>query len=311
LTALSSYYVAAGANVFESVKAGLRYVLNYPDLYHKVVHPWMATIPATSAILGLLALLGLRTLFSTSQTEPEKEQSTRYLYGVALLLLLLVGVLSQPYVITRYTYFLYPLLLILAALGVLILARKIFHGPGKSVIAGALLLPVLFIFAEDFSVRHLFKINEPQFRYRTAYSDKLATHYYPRWDFRSAADFVNQNLAENDKVIVFDQPLPHYLNRTTGIYLGGQGSGLHEMIAACGGKKDRWSNAPLLRSKSAVMDFIRDSNRPIWLIIRTDKYPWRDPLENEIASAFKSALQYETNDGHLAVYRLTPDSPFT
>jgi hypothetical protein len=151
----------------------------------------------------------------------------------------------------------------------------------------------------------LIHINDPGIRYRISYDDELAEHYYIRWDFRAAALFVNERLTPDDSVIVFEQPLPHYLERTSGIYIP-EGSNKQSMVWGCGGKLDLWSNKPLLDTED-VYDLIKHAQGNVWLIVRTAAYRFRDPLESSLPEQYGLEPEYETQDGHLAVYRMTTD----
>ena len=118
---------------------------------------------------------------------------------------------------------------------------------------------------------------------------------------------MNQRLASDDKVIAFDQPLPHYLSRTDSVFIR-YGTGIHDLVAGCGGQRDLWSNAPLLSSDEQVEHLIASSRGNVWLIMRSERYQWRDPLEIKLAVRYEANTSFTSQDGMLVVYRIPPSA---
>ena len=287
-----------------AAKDTLNYLFNYPDVYYKIVQPWLDAIPVTTVMLAALLI----PLFWLSVKQSDEELKwlapARYLFSVLVALVLLVGLLKQPYEVTRYTYFLYPIVLVLASTSVVRLSRRIGRrSPRWSpfIMVGG--LAVLFV-SEDFGVEHLIRINEPEVRYRLQYDDDLAGHYYKRWDFRGVGEYTNQHLGPNDNVMVFHQALAYYLHETDGIFVR-KGSKIHSNVWGCGGTRELWSNAPLLDESHEVREFIETSKAATWLIMHTSQYPWRDPLEADLIETFDLKPCYTSVDGNLAVYRVS------
>lgn len=303
---LVASFQLGGADMQSSVKDALRYILDVPDVYFKVAVPWMQAIPITTVSLTILATVTLNlTTRSHLKTRPEAAV-TGYVFGALILLVLLVTILLQSRESSRYTYFLYPLLIILASVGLDFLAStRITKRGSEFLIVVALIVPA-FVFAEDFRLSHLARINETEIRYRVEYDTPLADHYYPRWDFRGAASHVNAKLSSNDSVIVFDQPLPHYLDRTSAIFVR-DGSAIHRMVSACDNQRDVWSNAPLIDQDSEVQQLLDEAKGKVWLIVRTDRYAFRDPLEWLLVERYGLIPEFISQDGFLAVYVIAGD----
>jgi hypothetical protein len=297
-------FVLLGPAFVSAAKETLNYLFNYPDVYYKVVRPWLDTIPITTVVM--VTLLTPLLWVSVAQRKETSEQltPTRYLFSILIILALLVGLLKQPYHITRYTYFLYPIVLVLASMSIVRLSRRIDRRSPRwapFIMVGG--LAILFV-TEDFGVEHLVRINEPEVRYRLQYDDVLAGHYYKRWDFRGAAEFTNEHLSPNDKVLVFHQTLPHYLDQTDGIFIR-KFSKTHSIVWGCGGTRELWSNAPLLDENHEVREFIETNKAATWLIMHTSQYRWRDPLESTLVQDFDLKPSYTSVDGNLAVYRVS------
>jgi hypothetical protein len=300
---LTGLFWFGGDGLWVSAKDAVSYTFNYPDVYHLVVRPWLQAIPVTTLMLASLAVPQVWVLLAKPHPQnPDELTVQRYVAASLILLFMLSALFYQPYTITRYTYFLYPLLLVFAATSITYWSAFLFKRPPLR--AAGIMVPVLllFIFAEDFRPNHLVDINEPHIRYRTAYDEERATHYYPRWDFRGAASFVNERQAPDDTIITFSEPLPHYLRRTSGIYIE-KGSKKESNVWACDGTRDLWSNAPLVDDE-AVLRLIGQANGDVWLIMRTEAYRWRYPLEALLPRQYALKPEFISQDGHLAVYRL-------
>jgi hypothetical protein len=287
-----------------AAKSTLNYVFNYPDVYYKIVRPWLHTIPITTVVLATLVV----PLFWSSVKQTDEQLNwlapSRYLFSILIALVLLVGLLKQPYVTTRYTYFLYPVVLVLASMSIVRLARRMsrqFSPWAPLFMIGGL---AVFLITEDWGVGHLVRINEPEVRYRLRYDDKLAGHYYKRWDFRGVGEYTNLRIGPDDNVIVFHQALPHYLRRTDGIFIR-KGSTIHSIVWGCGGTRELWSNAPLLDEEHEVRQLIDSNKAATWLIMHTSLYPWRDKLEADLATTYSLTPNYTSVDGNLAVYRIS------
>lgn len=301
---LLALYVMNDVTLLASIKGVLNYTFNFPDLYHYVLRPWLQAIPVTAVIMTLLAGLQVWASLAPHHRGCDDEHSVqRYVAGALILLVMLAALFKQPYTITRYTYFLYPLVLVLASITVVHWSSALFKNPRLRLVGTIVPIALLSGVAEDFRIGHLLRINEPEIRYRTAYNNELGAHYYPRWDFRAAAFFVNERLSASDNVIVFDQPLPHYLDRTSGIYIRSE-TKKYSMIEGCSGTRDLWSNAPLLGTENEVRKLISQTEGDVWLIMRTDAYTGRDPLESSLPKEYRLEPSFVTHDRNLVVYRL-------
>lgn len=297
-------FLFSGADLPTSLKNSLRYLFDYPDLYYLIVRPWLGAIPVTTIALTLLAAPVFWMVLRSGRSDDSSDTSVlRYLLGALIILLLLAAFFYQPYAITRYTYFLHPLIAIIAAAGIVEITRRFASRSWSRSLVSLAFLAMLAILAEDYSIRHLANINEPEFRYRTAYDGRRSAHYYLRWDFRGAAEYVNSHLRPDDTVIVFDQPLPHYLKRTDGAFVR-QGTDIHTLVWACNGTRHLWSNAPLLDRDVEVQEKIDRTKGRVWLVMRTAAVPWLDKLESTLVRQYALTPEFTSQDGHLAVYRI-------
>ena len=306
LGVLLALFHRGDGDLWSDLKNVMLYTISYPDVYHLVLLPWIQAIPVTTVILLILTTSHILLLLVTRANQPREDLTVqRYIAAALVLLVMLSALFVQPYKTTRYTYYLYPLVLIFASSAITHRTMTLFKSQLTRIGAISATILILFAVTEDFRIAHLLRINEPGIRYRTEYDYRRASHYYLRWDFRGAAYFVNERLNPSDSVIVFDQPLPHYLNRTSGIFVR-QGTENHRLVWGCGGRQDLWSNAPLLDTEAEVRRLIAETRGNVWLIMRTGTYRSRDPMEITLPDQYGLKPEYVTQDEHLAVYRIRP-----
>ena len=77
---------------------------------------------------------------------------------------------------------------------------------------------LIFYLSEDFNLKHIANIDSKEVNFRNGLSRTEVNHYYPRWDTKSPADFINQRLKKNETVIINEQVYEYYLNRIDYLY---------------------------------------------------------------------------------------------
>lgn len=298
---IAGSHISADLTVGDTIRNTIKYLFDYPDVYYRVVREWFITIPATTVALAVLVVPVFLKEIRRSLGAPGADPSgVRYLLGALIVLSMLAAIFQQPYMVTRYTYFLYPVILLLAAAGILLMAST-FRSARLQVALPVTVLIALPLLTEDYSLAHAARINQPEYRYRTIYSPRLSAHYYARWDFRAPAQYINENLRPLDRVLVFDEPLTQYLDRTDAIYIR-SGTEIHQLVWACEGMRHLWSNTPLLDTEGEVAHFIAEAPGRVWLITRTEAVGWMEPLERELIERYALEPRFRSVDGHLAAY---------
>ena len=288
----------AGEGISDAIKDGLR----YPDFYLEVYLPWMKVMPglglATAIVLGTATWI---VLFGST----DSSDSVRYrlLLGITLALLLGAVLSRQPYYSTRYTYFIYPLLLILLAQGALIIQRRYLPQTVLAPISW-LLVAAAFVFSNDFDMKHLLRIDAPEYLYRTKYPPAVANHFYDRWDYRGVAAQVDFGADPDDLVITTAYPvIPFYSRLIDVVYLDRTDSRI--WIVSCNeGSRDLWSNLPLIYEPELILSTIENARRTVWLVVRTEKYKARKPIEAKLLAQYGSNEVFRSIDGHLALLKI-------
>src|SRR3990172_2332879 len=61
---------------------------------------------------------------------------------------------------------------------------------------------VIFIFTEDFNLQHILNVSSKEINFRIGIYNKLANHWYYRFDIESPAKYVNMMYKEGDVIIL-------------------------------------------------------------------------------------------------------------
>ncbi|HET7313356.1 hypothetical protein [Salinisphaera sp.] len=275
-------------------------LFKYPNVFDQILDPWLTAIPAlTVALAGLIALAGCRAVWC--RDESQYMISLRLMLTVALIMMALVGVVETKYVETRYTFFLLPLFYLVAITAVYtLLARSIRSRPKRGLALGAALL-ALVVTTEDFGWAHLIHIDTANWNYRLSLNQALSDHYYPRWDYRSPAQYVNQRAHANDVIIVASQAVAYYLKRTDYVYWDFRW-GEFASFSCNKGQQERWSGSRLLYRLKDLSKVIRQAQGNVWLIV---KLSWAYPKTKEFSRQYSEQLVYRGRAGHLGVYKIS------
>ena len=295
-------FLHTDGTVVTAVKDAFKYLFNYPNLYFNVAEPWTETLPYLSLVLVVLTICGLSYhLFKSPDTVYQ------VIMGIVLINLGIIGIIRLPWSTTRYTFYLYPLFMIIAlsfgknVFGILSSANK--HA-GMKKIAAIAFVPALFFCSEDFSFRHIANIDSAAYNFRKTHDIKLAQHYYYRYDHRTPSEFVNANFNIQDKIITTIIPSGYYLMRIDYVYCD-KDVKKFRAIAAKTGTVERWSNATLIYEMDKIFELIeankKNGNRT-WIMLRSKKYNWQDDLEKTITTKFASNKVFTSVDELVEVF---------
>jgi hypothetical protein len=225
----------------------LQSLFGFPYIYDEIIRPWARTLPILSA--GLL--LTFTYLAWMSVTRRGALDPIAALLSLVLLMVLLVGATQTPRTETRYTFFLYPLMIALAVTAVLMMVRRLRLASRVPLILGALAPLLYFGLTEDFQPRHLAAVDSADVNFRVGMSRANAAHYYPRDDIRSLAQWFIAHVQPNDIVITGISSLDEYYDNFDYFFLDKEDS-RYEAYVCRDGRTERWSNHPLLYGEEAL-----------------------------------------------------------
>lgn len=277
-------------------------LFNYPPIGFKIIGRWLDAMPLLTVTLGLLIGLGL---YALRVQQDSRAGEYRMLAVFVLAIAFAMAALHQHYVQIRYTFFLYPLVLLLALASASRVATWMSEKDGlqQAVVLGATL--GLIVIGEDFDPTHLWNIDTPQVLYRQDYNPSRAKQYYVRYDSRSPAEYVNTHRAVDDVIVASVVPVPYYLDRTDYFHLDPE-SHKFAGVVGCRGQKHLWSNARIIYEPEHLQTLLAPGEHTVWLI----RHPrWRrltrempEPA-GRLADQYREQVEYVSADGTIEVVR--------
>ncbi len=252
-------------DTFRGILVVVYQLASFPDVADVVALPWAKAVPVLGALL--LALLGIAIVRNLTDAEARRP-GEQALLVVVLCLLLAVGLTHPPRHETRYAFFLYPALWLIAIGTVADMLSRVTE---RQTAATATLVIVAlggFALTEDFRPRHLLRIDSPAEIFRRGMAPGYASHLIVREDTREIARWLTRHAShEGDLVISGYHSLDYYYPRVSYFY-----SNLHDRIfpeLAChAATVDRWSNLPLLYTAAALESKLSTHSRTFLVLFR-------------------------------------------
>ncbi len=232
-------------------------LFGFPDIYDQIVRPWGHTVPILS--LGLAAAI-VFWLWKTITTWRPAPDSIAALLSLITLLALAVGATATERIETRYTFFLYPLFIVLSVAALLKLVQSV-NAFRQAPIVFAAAVPLLaFSATEDFQPRHIAHVDSADINFRVGMSAVLAAHYYPRNDIRSVGQWLATHVRPGEVVITGIPNLEQYYGGFDYFFLGEKDL-RYEAFVCQDGKTERWTNRPVLYGERALKPIVASGRR--------------------------------------------------
>ncbi len=266
--------------------------LKYPDFYEPFLARWYGVQPITVVMMSLLSLVVVIWPYLKRDSSLKKNW---FLFYILLVNIVIMGVLKGPAPATRYTFYLYPIMLIIVSLGLKAIANR------SSAIFLSGFLTFLFL-SEDYSISHITNISTKQGNFREGMVHEREVHLWQRLDFRSPAEYVNANWRTGDKVLIFTSPISYYLENLNYMYLNIHNAGF-KAKSACGGEREAWTMADLLYKPDEFIEMIEERSSRLWVIARNPDVPWIDGLEEMLASQYRDNRVFEGGIGRIDVFK--------
>jgi hypothetical protein len=277
-------------------RSTLYLLAGYPDIFGRVVYPLAVAMPVTT----LLLLASLGYLLPLAIRRPVAATVEQTLLGCTLVVLFFLGLLETSYIEGRYSFFLYPVLLLLVVDAGWRLAGRLrqprYRAAGLAVLLGAFLVA-----AEDFSYGHIIAIGTPEVNFRTRYDEGRKALYMHRRDFSSPAFYVNEHRQAGERVISAVRVSDFYLRQTDLVYIDHRRRSFANYLA-CGGHRELWSHAPLLYRLEELRDLLQSSKQPVWIIVYADA--WGGEELRMLRTEYAQQRVYRNIDSTIDVYRI-------
>ncbi|MEW6001537.1 MAG: glycosyltransferase family 39 protein, partial [Nitrospirota bacterium] len=192
-------------------------LFKFPNIFDSFIYPWLKAMPILSMAIFLTA--GFLLIYSLLGRLEEKKIVNFFIF-VCIFCIFIIGLIKSTYVSTRYSFFLYPLFLLLWIFCLYVLSKRVFYRSKMALYTVFSFLGILFfIVLEDFNLYHILNIDKLQMNFRTIYSPSVEVHYYRRVDYKTPAEFINKNLLPGEKVFSTIVPVAFYLKKIDVIYM--------------------------------------------------------------------------------------------
>ena len=273
-------------------------LFKYPDIFNKVIHIFFQTMPLFTISCALILFIGAIDAFYSNKNNRE---AFLFLLAILIILIILISMLRQPYISTRYFFFLYPIIILLVSLTFYNLLNR-FNENYQPII----IIPILLFIAisEDYLLHHYTNIDSNEITYRMSYNEEMTNHLYARWDYRSPAKIINDNSNPTDIIITTTYAAPYYLDRLDYFYHD-QGRDNFTDIVGCNGEKSLWTDAKLISLPDELLYIINNTDNTVWLIALSSQYKWVTSIEKKINTNFSKNITYKSVDGNLNVYKFS------
>ncbi len=229
-------------------------LFGFPNFFEMVAKPWARAVPWLGlSILSMLIVSAVRVI--TTDNAPLVE---RALLIVAVVMLLLVSATDAPRLETRYTFFLYPLLLVI---GITVLLNGIERFSWRS-LGAPLLGPAVvlgwFALTEDYQPRHLLHVDSPEINFRRDMPSAQRSHYYGRSNIRATAEWLTNNVNSSTDLVISGPgvtALNFYYPEVDFVYVDPSDQRFRAWSCARG-TVERWSNLPLVYTMDVLQSQI-------------------------------------------------------
>lgn len=250
-------YAAVGSAAAKGPPPIIHDLFGFPDIYDQIVRPWGHTVPILS--LGLAAAIAY-WCWKTIAAAGRGPDSMAALLSLMVLMALAVGATPTERIETRYTFFLYPLFIVLAVAALLRLVHSV-NAFRRAPMAFAAAVPLLaFGATEDFQPRHIAHVDSADINFRAGMSAVRAAHYYPRDDMRSVGQWLAAHVRPGDVVITGIPSLEQYYGRFDYFFLD-EDDQRYEAYVCRDGKTERWTDHPVLYGGRALQPILASGRR--------------------------------------------------
>jgi hypothetical protein len=258
-----------------------RHLGGFPRVFDEMLRPWGKTLPVLTVGVSLLgAALAVLVISPRRLTQ---SAVIRTLMALLLVLMLAVGARAPGRIETRYTFFLYPLVMALGLTGILVLVESRLGKSQTALAAGAAFGLLFFGLSEDFKPAHIAHIASWPVNFRIGMTPSEAAHYYPRSDYRMTATWLGEHARSGDEVIIGIPSLDAYY-RANYFFLQSDDD-RYDDYACRDGTEERWTNLPLLYGTDALAARVAAGKRVLLvtypevaqaIAVEGRQRPWRE-----------------------------------
>jgi Dolichyl-phosphate-mannose-protein mannosyltransferase len=250
-------YAAVSSTAAKGPPPVIHDLFGFPDIYDEIIRPWGHTVPILSLALAAAIAFWCWKTITTRSPVPD---SIAALLSLIALMTMAVGATATERIETRYTFFLYPLFIVLSVAALLKLVQSV-NAFRQAPIVFAAAVPLLaFSATEDFQPRHIAHVDSADINFRVGMSEVRAAHYYPRNDMRGVGQWLATHVRPGEVVITGIPSLEQYYGRFDYFFLGEEDL-RYEAYVCQDGKTERWTNHPVLYGERALEPIVAAGRR--------------------------------------------------
>jgi hypothetical protein len=265
-----------------------------------ILYKWLLVYPLIILASGTIIVFNIYFLI---QKTDKKLEGPRFLLAIFILSVIMVSCLNLS-TGTRFTFFLYPVLLLLALVSIKQLCDKLLRGGSTAKVATACIFLFIFIITEDFNLNHVLNIDSAKINFRKNYGHELTRHYIMRRDFKGVAEVIENHAKDGDLVISAHAAVHYYTKKVNYAFFGYKNKQFRA-YTACSGKKSTWTNIDLIYKIEQLLDLIENSKTNVWIVVNIAE-PRYD--EAEVIQRYKGKLFFKAQDGILGIFKLNQDA---
>lgn len=294
----------------EFLKELAKLLFLYPPFHADIIIPFAKSTP----FWGILTLI-LLTVTTIHVFNGNRENPSRFFLTIIVVCSFMISMLKKPYHGTRYFFFFYPLIYILlfVEFSFFLNRWKGFVKQKKKAIAlnGLIFIPFFFFLTtEDFNLHQVFNVSSKDINFRMGKYSIYSSHWYPRADFETPAQYVNEAYADGDIVVVDYSPISEYLKVPFINFISPEldrftGEARKE------GREQIWTGRPLIYDFDSLINIIpKENDGFLWLIsiIKSfgggsfvgDNYPEKMAKRYNL----NVSLEYSSIDGRIGVWKI-------
>jgi hypothetical protein len=235
----------------------VRHLFGFPDIYDTMLRPWGRTMPLLSIVLGIALIFIFGHILAKRRERPGP---MAILLTLILVMLLIIGAAPTVRIETRYTFFLYPVFVILAVAASMIAMQRL-KGLRRASLVGSAAIPLLcFGATEDFQPKDLIAVDSAEVNFRVGMSTSRAAHYYLHNDMRSVGEWLAAQVRPGDVVITGIPNLDQYYTGFDYFFLDEQDN-RYDAYVCPDHRTERWTNHPLLTTEAALQPIVAAGHR--------------------------------------------------
>jgi len=292
----------------QKLKKLLLVLIDYPHVYNNIVEEYIEVMPIFIISISVIIGIGIYVAFKDKYAN---QKGFRIFLSLIVLHFIFIGILRTPYHSTRYTFFLYPLILIVFISSLEKIWYKFFCNLKRANLFFVFSILFFLFISEDINFNHLLNIDsrEVNFRMDIGLNSPQAAHYIRRFDVRTPAKIVNQNMKTNDIIIITFLTAEYYLKRVDYIYYDYRRKEFRN-YSRSHGNREVWTNAKLIWKESDLFKLLTTSPNTIWLISYSVDYKNSSEAEKKISQLFGSQNYYTSLGKMVVVYKIEHRNQF-